>query len=255
MAWLEPCPGKGVDWEGKWKTEGRHVARDRIRVQAWFRANRRPEETPQESPPQVPGHRPGEGCDFCDARRMEQADDAELDAAIAEEAERRAAGGGARDETAAAADDGDDDGFESDGVRHSDSETIRVHDGSDDGFGNSDSETLRAVEEEGIIKDYLTSPTTTTTMTAMPNASLLHPSAKEEEEETRKKSTLRHLARMGEEEDANESEERAKRASDWARSYRDLVGKAPESRTTLQLERYPEPEARGMALRAVEGWI
>ncbi|CAD6586952.1 MAG: hypothetical protein ASARMPRED_002888 [Alectoria sarmentosa] len=236
VAWLDPCPGKGVDWEAKWKTEGKSIGHDRVRVQRWRRENRVHEETPEE--PQAPGHQPGEGCDFCDALRMEQAEEAELDAAIAEEDERAAVNGsydgGAQTETD---DDDDDDG----------SATLR----------DSDSETLNAMKEESIIDAYEPSTMSSST-TAIDSVYHHHPGPEDDiwaKGESRKQSVMSHLAHMGETEDAEEGKERATRASDWARSYRHLVGRQPETQTTLLFERYPEPDPSGPELWAVEGWI
>lgn len=234
VAWLDPCPGKGVDWEAKWKREGKSIGHDRVRVQRWRRENRAHEEVSEE--PQVPGHQPGEGCDFCDALRMEQAEEAELDAAIAEEEERAAVdgsyGGGAQTET----DDDDDD-----------SATLR----------SSDSETLNAMKEESIIEAYERSTMSSTT-TAIDSV-YYHPGQEDNDnwakDESRKQSMMSHLANMGEKEDAEEGKERATRASDWARSYQHLVGRRPETQTTLLFERYPEPDSSGPELWAVEGWI
>lgn len=264
MAWLEPCPGKGVDWEAKWRTEGKSVGYDRVRVQRWRRENHLHEQV-SEAPPQAPGHQPGEGCDFCDSLRMERADEAELDAAIAEEEDRGADDVyvDARDETTAA-----DDDDEAESLRFSDPETLRAQAETDsDGSStlrDSDSETLRALTEESIIKAYLTSPSKPkTTPTTKPrktssiydNASQQHhPSEKVTAQQGMKKQRmLDHLAHMGENEDAGGRQERARRASDWGRSYRHLVGRGPESQTTLQFERYPEPDSSGPELWAVEG--
>ena len=129
LAWLEPCPGgghKGVDWEAQWKADGRSIGHDRVRVQRWRRDNRLPEHVPEEGA-QALGHQPGEGCDFCDALRLERADEAELDAVIAEE-------GGEGEE-------GSYDG--EDTLCDGDSATIR-----------------RAMTEESIIGDYMRSSTT-----------------------------------------------------------------------------------------------
>lgn len=54
-----------------------------------------------------------------------------------------------------------------------------------------------------------------------------------------------------------EEEERKKRASDWARSYRSLVWKRPELQTTLMLEQYPEIQEVGAGgeVRGVGGWF
>ena len=144
MAWLEPCPGKGADWEAKWKTEGKAIGRDRSRVQRWRRANRLREPVPEEHL-QVSGHEPGEGCDFCDSLRMEQADEEELDAAIAEEDEEEGAVGS----LGAGVDDDDEDTVVN-GDDEDDDETVTLRD-------STDSETIRAREEERIIKDYLRS--------------------------------------------------------------------------------------------------
>ena len=167
---------------------------------------------------------------------MEQAEEAELDAAIAEEEERAAVdgsyGGGAQTET----DDDDDD-----------SATLR----------SSDSETLNAMKEESIIEAYERSTMSSTT-TAIDSV-YYHPGQEDNDnwakDESRKQSMMSHLANMGEKEDAEEGKERATRASDWARSYQHLVGRRPETQTTLLFERYPEPDSSGPELWAVEGWI
>ena len=202
------------------------------------------EAVPEDAP--VPGHQPGEGCDFCDALRVEQADEAELDAAIAEEE-----GGEAPAVDEEALDDGppyetsayDDDGNESETTRFSSSETIR-------GF-----------EEEGLIKDYLRSIITTRTA-AVHHPGQTHPSSSsssssrfisEEEEEdderremSTKQSTLSHVASSMVDKKAEAARnQRAKRASDWGRSYQLLVGRRPSMQTLLQFERYPEPAVAG----------
>lgn len=172
--------------------------------------------------PRVPGHQAGEGCDFCDALRMERADDAELDAAIAEEDEERAAEimcDAAQDET---------------------------------GFESSDSETLRAMEEESIIRSYLPS---TTTLSSVDRPGALHRSEKEDEaKEGRERSLMGFLANRAGEGDVVRKE-RAKRASEWARSYQLLVGRGPDVQTSLQFPRYPEMDVRGAEVRVGGGWI
>ena len=231
MAWLEPCPGKGADWEAKWKTEGKTIGSDRNRVQRWRRETRLHEEAPEVT--QVLGHQPGEGCDFCDALRMEQADEEELDAAIAEEEEGRA-------------------GEEEEGVY------ARTPDNDDESQTTpfSDSETIRAMEEESIITTYLGSTATVDSVYPPTQSHSVYGSSHGHlQQEKRKQALMGYLAQMGEQEDEAVKQERAKRASDWVRSYQHLVGKAPASQTTLQFQRYPEPDLKGPELRAVEGWI
>lgn len=235
MAWLDPCPGR--EWEAKWRSEGKSVAHDRVRVQRWRRETRAHERVP-DAPPPVLGHQPGEGCDFCDALRMERADEAELDAAIAEEEEEgadketRAVGEPARYSGAA---DGIDDDDDDDA---SGSETLR----------SDSSTTLRAMEEESIIKGYLRPPTATTDSACHPRPVADDLSGNKAEQEARRRSSVMggYLAHRG----GRGEGERARGASDWARSYQCLVGRNPDSQTTLLFERYSEP-----GLRAVEGWI
>lgn len=219
MAWLEPGPGKkGVDWEAKWKAEGKSIAHDRVRVQRWRRENRLQEEAPEQS--QVLGHQPGEGCDFCDALRMEQADEAELDAAIAEEEEGIYNGASPNDDT-------------TDG-----SGTVR----------DSDSETIRAMEEESIITAYFASSTT------LASAYTDGEGGEEGEEEgaqgSRKQFPSRGCASdMGEDgEEQALTKEQARRASDWARTYQVLVGKSPGAQSRLQFQRYSGSDMRGPEL-------
>ncbi|KAM0794485.1 hypothetical protein BDR22DRAFT_977687 [Usnea florida] len=137
IAWLDPCPGKGIDWDAKWRAESKFLTRDRIRVQRWRRAN--PALVADGVPPaarpasqQIGGHGPGEGCDFCDGLRLEREDEEELDAVIAEEEEE---------------DEKDE--------REEKSETPHPTD-TDDAL--STTPTLRALKEESIIKSYLSSP-------------------------------------------------------------------------------------------------
>lgn len=234
MAWLDPCPGR--EWEAKWRSEGKSVAHDRVRVQRWRRDTRAHERVP-DAPPQVLGHQPGEGCDFCDALRLERADEAELDAAIAEEEEegdgKQTRAGGEPARYSGAADEIHDDDDDDDDA--SDSETLR----------SDSSTTLRAMEEESIIKGYLRPPTTTTDSAYRPRPDA---DGNKAAQEARRRSSVMggYLAHRG----GRVEGERAKRASDWARSYQCLVGRSPDSQTTLLCERYSEP-----GLRAVEGWI
>ena len=168
---------------------------------------------------------------------MERADEAELDAAIAEEEEEsddeepRAVGEPARYSGAADQihDDDDDDA--------SGSETLR----------SDSSTTLRAMEEESIIKGYLRPPTTTTDSAYHPRPDADGLSEHKAEQEARRRSSVMggYLAHRG----GRGEGERARGASDWARSYQCLVGRSPDSQTTLLCERYSEP-----GLRAVEGW-
>ena len=221
MAWLEPCPGKGIDWEAKWKAEGKSIARDRIRVQRWRRETRQHEQqVPEQSPPpQVLGHQPGEGCDFCDNLRLEQADDADLDAAIAEEeeADSEYAVGRlatvAEDETLGH----DDDGYNS---AHY-SETLRDSD---------DSETLRGMQEESIIKKYMT-PSTSSLSSSLKTRSdsVYHHhqrnrgSENESGNQRRDYGVTEPKMRTGYAEDGYGERIQRKTASEWARSYNNLV--------------------------------
>ena len=132
---------------------------------------------------------------------MERADDAELDAAIAEEEE------GEEGASAPASDEVD--------------RTTPY----------SDSATLRAIEEESIIKAYARS---TTDSVYPPSESHFAVDYDDRTEEQRKRAAA--VVRERERDD----QERARRASDWARSYQCLVGRGPESRTTLQFQQFGE---------------
>ena len=241
IAWLEPCPGKGIDWEAKWKTEGKIIGHDRNRVQRWRRQNRQHEEEAAPEVSQILGHQAGEGCDFCDALRREEADDEELDAAIVEEEE------GEEERTAE-----EESVYTSGTPENDDDETETIIP-----FPDSDSETLRAIEEENIIKTYLGS--TTTVDSVYPPTTRSHSiygtNHRRAEKEKMKQALTGYLSHRDEKEDAATMHARDKRASDFARSYRHLVGRAPASQTTLQFERFPEADVRGSRLRAVEGWI
>ena len=169
---------------------------------------------------------------------MEEADDEELDLVIAEEeSEEQFAG---EESLYAGTLENDDD----------ETETIP--------FPDSDSETLRAIEEESIIKTYLGS--TTTVDSVYPPTTQSHSvygtsHRRLVEKEKMKQALTGYLAHMGEKENEAKKQARGKRASDFARSYQHLVGKAPASQTTLQFEKFPEADLRGPELRAVEGWI
>lgn len=160
---------------------------------------------------------------------MEQGDEADLDAEIAEEeGDEEGAGddldAGSEDESiaVAAADDAD-------------SVTLRGSPSS------SDSETLRAIEEESIIKAYLHPSSSSTSRRSN---SVYHHQAHECESwqeqqqgiRRKKQSMMTQVARMGE----KEGEERKRRASDWARSYEGLVGRGPGNGTTLMFEQFSE---------------
>ena len=170
---------------------------------------------------------------------MEKADDEELDAAIAEEETEEQC---AEEESVYASgmaenDDGDE------------TETIIP-------FPDSDSETLRAIEEENIIKTYLGSTTTVDSVYPPTRShSIYGTSHRRVEKEKMKQAFTGYLAHKGEKEDQAAKQARDKRSSDFARSYRNLVGRAPASQTTLQFERFPEADVRGPELRAVDGWI
>ncbi len=224
MAWLDPCPGKGVDWDAKWRKDGQAVGHDRVRVQRWRRQNRASDALPITEDPPVAGHRPGEGCDFCDSLRLERADEAELDAAIEEEEEEEGEEGGRRDVYGGVA-SGYGGGVEEE------SETSTLY---------SDSETLRGIEEDDIIKEYLRSSAITTMATPMTPTMTMTAKAKAK---AKAEAEVYHPGQTREEGGdggMKDEEERKKRASDWARSYRSLVGKRPELQTTLMLEHYPE---------------
>lgn len=169
LAWLQPV--KGVDYEKKWKKQGRGVILDRIAVNQWRKGD-----LACDTQPVVGGHGPGEGCDFCDAKGAAEADDvALLDEAIAEE--------------------------ELDQALADEEETLVA--------GSSD---------EGCLRD---------------------------EDERRKKEhnhSLKILLRkMGEQEDEDEAQEtadRLRKAESWAESYKKMIGKRPQTMTTLAFERY-----------------
>lgn len=164
-------------------------------------------------PQQILGHQPGEGCDFCDALRREKEDDEELDAVIAEEEEEEEQRAGDGEESVYTARTTENYDHDNDGQ----SESL---------YPDSDSETYRAIKEESIIKTYLSSSSTTTLVDSVYNPS-------------------------HEKEDKALKREQAKRASDWARSYSNLVGRQSASQTTLKLQRFPEPDGS----RVVEGWF
>lgn len=262
MAWLEPCPGKGVDWDQKWKAEGKSVARDRSRVQRWRRTETRSQEQQQvpEEQVQILGHRPGEGCDFCDNLRVERADEEDLEGAIAEEGE----------------DEGDYGTERLDSVIETETETetldYRDGDDDDDGYSDSlrpypdDSETIRAMQEESLITQYMTplppppssfsssSSRLSTSTSTFSSSSTLKPTKTDSlyrsnstshtgprgiedtnengqgrggltEQKTRRRDRLGYggeggrVGGLGEE----ERKKNKKRASEWARSYGDLV--------------------------------
>lgn len=269
MAWLEPCPGKGVDWDQKWKAEGKSVARDRSRVQRWRRTETRSQEQQEvpEEQVQILGHRPGEGCDFCDNLRVERADEEDLEDAIAEEGE----------------DEGDYGTERLDSViereTETETETLDYRDGDDDdGYSDSlrpypdDSETVRAMQEESLITQYMTPLppppppsssfsssssrlSTSTSTSTFSSSSTLKPTKTDSvyrsnstsrtaprgiedtnenghgrgaltEQKTRRRDRLGYSGEggrgggLGEEEGR---EKKKKRASEWARSYGDLV--------------------------------
>lgn len=138
------------------------------------------------------GHGPGEGCDFCDARRLGRG---EVVGGIEEEKEGY-----------------DGTGDEGGG-------------GGGGGEGRfSISETVRGVEEARIIDDYARASTVITTSVY---------ASSEEEERMRYSATT-----VGGSNDEVEVTERAKRASDWARSYEVLVGRAPGAESQVQLWRF-----------------
>lgn len=175
-------------------------------------------------PAQVPGHGPGEGCDFCDALRLEQADEEDLDAVIAEEEE----GEGERAVDLA---DGDET------VVVDDDDATTLHD-------SDDSMTLRALQEESIIKGYLASSSSTASSFnnnmdpldhcphpphPRPHETHKNPSNETQSHYSSSSSSSSSLygyrdaeGRMGAR-DQDEDERQKKRASDWARSYRGLV--------------------------------
>ncbi len=175
-------------------------------MQRW-RRELRGREQGAEGTREVLGHEVGEGCDFCDALRVEGDEEA-----IVEEEE-----GEGEEE--------DDDGSET--LRDSDSETV-----------------MRAMEEESIITGYLDSSRKTESAGegyrdgSVDDWGVV---VEEEEEEERQvkveENIMELLAGMGGEERVRAKQ---KRASEWARSYRGLVGRGPGSKTTLQFERYPE---------------
>lgn len=245
MAWLEPCPGKGVNWEAKWKTEGKSIGHDRVRVQRWRRDNRVHGEMP--GTPQILGHQPGEGCDFCDGLRMEQADEAELDAAIAEEIEVAELDGTIVEE-AEEEEEGSVEGMYGVETDYDDDD-----DASSGTTRYSDSETLRAMEEESIINAYERPTTTTTTTITTATSTAADTMIDSFHNPNQDKFDSRYHKRG---DDDGGREERARRASQWARSYQHLVGRRPHSQTTLQFERFPEMERGRVELRAGEGgWI
>lgn len=257
MAWLDPCPGKGIDWEAKWKTEGKIIGHDRNRVQRWRRENRTDEESaPEVSPQQIMGHQAGEGCDFCDALRREKEDDEELDAVIAEEEEERRAGEETESVYTARTLDTCNDANEED------SESLYPS-------SSSSSTTYRAIQENRIIKTYLSPSSSTSTLVPsiytpsnphhlpLKNDTLLNQHqakrasdwARSYENLVGRQPTLvdsvdslyipteRHVR---ENQDRSFGQEQAKRASDWARSYKDLVGRQPALQTTLLFQRFAD---------------
>ena len=216
-------------------------------MQRWRRDNRTHGEITET--PQILGHQPGEGCDFCDSLRMEQADEAELDAAIAEEveeaepdatiAEEVGEGEGALEGMCSAAQTETDDDDDDDAL----SGTTRY----------SDSETLRAIKEESIIGAYDARSTMTSTSTSRTlRNSVYHPS-----QQTKIIDPIYRERGDDEERDGEEGmrKEKARRASEWARSYQHLVGRRADLQTTLQLERFEEVEMGKVEVGAVGGWI
>lgn len=177
---------------------------------------------------------------------MEQADEAELDATIAEEGEDEERAVESLSSGALSATD------------HNDSETLY----------DSDSETYRAMKEESIIDAYAPSTKTyppSQDSRARVQTDVYCPRSQKDHnkndwtkeqgaKETKKQAGIGHLATMGGNKD-EERTERAKRASDWARSYQHLVGRRPDLQTTLQFERYPEACVGGAESRAVAGWF
>lgn len=198
---------------------------------------------------QILGHGPGEGCDFCDNLRVERgADEEDLEDATAEreeyEGEDYAIG-------------------ELDSVAETETETETLYsrDG-DDGYSESllrsypdDSETVRAMREESIITQYRTPQPPSSSSTF--SSSRLSTSTLKNTKKTSvygSDSTSHHISARGREREngygrgeygvkdrvgygysgegkrevgrgvhRDEEEGRKKRASEWARSYRDLV--------------------------------
>lgn len=213
-------------------------------------------------PAQVPGHGPGEGCDFCDALRLEQADEEDLDAVIAEEEEE---GEGERAVDLA---DGDET------VVVDDDDATTLHD-------SDDSMTLRALQEESIIKGYLASSSSLSTASSFndnnvdslyhcPHPYPPHPHPHETPKNPSKEPQSHYSSsssssslygygdageRMGARDQKEEEDERQKkRASDWARSYRGLVGGGGPDVETLVGFRGGE-EVVGAVGVGAGGWI
>lgn len=208
---------------------------------------------------QILGHRPGEGCDFCDNLRVERADEEDLEDAIAEEGE----------------DEGDYGTERLDSVieRETETETLDYRDGDDDDDGYSDSlrpypddsETVRAMQEESLITQYMTplppppppsssfsssSSRLSTSTSIFSSSSTLKPTKTDSvyhsnsssrttphnientnknrhgrggltEQKTRRRDRLGYGGEGGFGEEGREKKK--KRASEWARSYGDLV--------------------------------
>lgn len=141
------------------------------------------------------GHGPGEGCDFCDALRVERADEADSDAAIEEEEEEE--------------------------DRSTDAGTTAETDCDARASRFSDSESVRAMREESIIRAYARPASTTATGIAY------HPSTSyvggyEEAGGRWEQGSWGAGAGAGGGDDAE------RRASEWARSYEGLVGRGSE---------------------------
>ena len=201
MAWFEPRPGKGVDWEAKWKADGRSMARDRIRVQRWRRQNRLEQyevSVEKEEMTQVLGHGPGQGCDFCDNLRLEGADgfkEEEEEEEDEEEEWKRTS----RDDLDSIAET---------------AETL--FEGEEEGVSMDDSQTLRAIEEERIIDQYL--------MTSPSSSRFSSSSSPHNHDHNHNQGGYSSSRRRRDEREKEEGgEERKKRASQWARSYTRLL--------------------------------
>ena len=187
---------------------------------------------------QILGHRPGEGCDFCDNLRVERA---HLDAAIAEqeqeEEEEEEEGYGGEEEYAIG---------ELDSVAETEIGTgTRDY---PDGYSESvllsypdDSQTVRAMREESIITQYMTSPpqpppsssssSTSRLSTSSSSSTLINTKTTSvygfKPRETTGGRRIREQAygegKGGRGDYEEEEGRRMKTASEWARSYGDLV--------------------------------